>query len=229
MSTLWHGRFEGGPADELLAFTVSLDFDRRLAPDDLAGSRAHVRGLARAGILTDDEAEVVLAALDRVEDELRSGAFAFAPTDEDIHTAIERRVTDLAGPAGAKLHTGRSRNDQVATDLRLWTKRELAAVAGRIVALQRTLLDRATDAGERLPARVHAPAAGPAGAAGPPPAGARLGARPRRRSPARLPAPARRVAAGGRRAGGVVAAARSRRHRRRPRLRCDASTTASTR
>jgi argininosuccinate lyase len=156
MSTLWHGRFEGGPAAELLAFTVSLGYDRRLADDDLAGSRAHVRGLARAGILTDDEAGVVLAALDRVEDELRTGAFAFEPTDEDIHTAIERRVTALAGAAGAKLHTGRSRNDQVATDLRLWTKRELGEVARRVLALQRTLLDRARDAGPAyLPGYTH--------------------------------------------------------------------------
>ena len=156
MSTLWHGRFEGGPATELLAFTVSLGFDRRLAADDLAGSRAHVRGLARAGILADDESGVVLAALDRVEDELRTGAFAFEPTDEDIHTAIERRVTALAGPAGAKLHTGRSRNDQVATDLRLWTRRELGEIARRVVSLQRTLLDRAGDAGPAyLPGYTH--------------------------------------------------------------------------
>ena len=155
-ATLWHGRFAGGPADELLAFTVSLGYDRRLAPDDLAGSRAHVRGLARAGILAGDEADVVLAALDRVEDELRSGSFAFEPTDEDIHTAIERRVTALAGPAGAKLHTGRSRNDQVATDLRLWAKRELGEIARRVVALQRTLLDRAGDAGPAyLPGYTH--------------------------------------------------------------------------
>ena len=156
MSTLWHGRFEGGPAEELLAFTVSIDYDQRLAADDLAGSRAHVRGLARAGLLTDDEAGVVLAALDRVTDELRTGAFAFEPTDEDIHTAIERRVTALAGPAGAKLHTGRSRNDQVATDLRLWTKRELGEIARRVVALQRTLLERAGDAGAAyLPGYTH--------------------------------------------------------------------------
>ncbi|HET9611030.1 MAG TPA: argininosuccinate lyase [Acidimicrobiales bacterium] len=155
-ATLWHGRFAGGPADELLAFSVSLGYDRRLAPDDLAGSRAHVRGLARAGILAGDEADVVLAALDRVEDELRSGSFAFEPTDEDIHTAIERRVTALAGPAGAKLHTGRSRNDQVATDLRLWAKRELGEIARRVVALQRTLLDRAGDAGPAyLPGYTH--------------------------------------------------------------------------
>jgi argininosuccinate lyase len=156
MSTLWQGRFEEGPADELLAFTVSLPVDRRLAVDDLAGSRAHVRGLARAAILTDDEAAVVLAALDRVGDELASGRFSFEPTDEDIHTAIERRVTALAGAAGAKLHTGRSRNDQVVTALRLWCKRELAAVARRVLTLQRTLLDRAREAGGAyLPGYTH--------------------------------------------------------------------------
>jgi argininosuccinate lyase len=156
VATLWHGRFAGGPADELLAFTASLDYDRRLAVDDLAGSRAHVGGLAKAGLLTDEEAGVVLAALDRVEQELASGEFAFERGDEDIHTAIERRVTALAGPAGAKLHTGRSRNDQVATDLRLWAKRELTGVAHRVLALQRVLLDRARDAeGVYLPGYTH--------------------------------------------------------------------------
>jgi argininosuccinate lyase len=156
VATLWHGRFAGSPADELLAFTASLDYDRRLAVDDLAGSRAHVGGLAKAGLLTDEEAGVVLAALDRVEQELASGEFAFERGDEDIHTAIERRVTALAGPAGAKLHTGRSRNDQVATDLRLWAKRELTGVARRVLALQRVLLDRARDAeGVYLPGYTH--------------------------------------------------------------------------
>ena len=154
--TLWHGRFAGGPAEELLAYTVSLPFDRRLAADDLVGSRAHVRGLVRAGILDGDEAAAVLGALDTVEEELAGGTFAFEPSDEDIHTAVERRVTELAGPAGAKLHTGRSRNDQVATDLRLFTKRELALVAGRVLDLQRTLLARAEEAGdEYLPGYTH--------------------------------------------------------------------------
>ncbi|HEX4866626.1 MAG TPA: argininosuccinate lyase [Acidimicrobiales bacterium] len=156
MSTLWHGRFEGGPADELLAYTVSLPFDQRLAPDDIAGSRAHVRGLVRAGVLTEEEQAAVLAALDAVEAELAGGTFAFVPSDEDIHTAVERRVTELAGPAGAKLHTGRSRNDQVATDLRLYTKRALLEVAGRVLALQRVLLTAAEDAGEAyLPGYTH--------------------------------------------------------------------------
>ena len=153
--TLWHGRFEGGPADELLAFTVSLPFDQRLAPDDIAGSRAHVRGLARIGILTDAERDEVLTALDRVEGELADGSFAFLPSDEDIHTAVERRATELA-PAAAKIHTGRSRNDQVATDLRLYTKRSLLAVAQRVGTLQQVLLDRAIEAGDAyLPGYTH--------------------------------------------------------------------------
>jgi len=156
MSTLWHGRFEGGPADELLAYTVSLPYDQRLAPDDIAGSRAHVRGLVRAGVLTDAERDAVLAALDAVETELSDGTFTFVPSDEDIHTAVERRVTELAGGAGAKLHTGRSRNDQVATDLRLYTKRALSDVALRVVSLQEVLLQRAVDAGETyLPGYTH--------------------------------------------------------------------------
>jgi argininosuccinate lyase len=156
VATLWHGRFESGPADELLAYTVSLPFDQRLFPDDIAGSRAHVRGLARAGILDGAERDAVLAALDAVEVELSTGAFVFAPSDEDIHTAVERRVTELAGPAGAKLHTGRSRNDQVATDLRLYAKRELLAVAHRVLTLQEVLLERAVRAGEAyLPGYTH--------------------------------------------------------------------------
>ncbi|MFZ6002697.1 MAG: argininosuccinate lyase [Actinomycetota bacterium] len=156
MSTLWHGRFEGGPADELLAYTVSLPFDRRLGPDDIAGSRAHVRGLVRAGVLTEVERDAVLAALDSVEAELADGTFTFVASDEDIHTAVERRVTEVAGDAGAKLHTGRSRNDQVATDLRLYTKRAVSEVAGRVLALQEVLLQRAVEAGETyLPGYTH--------------------------------------------------------------------------
>src|SRR5690349_9677833 len=109
--TLWQGRFGGeGPADELLAFSVSIDYDRRLATDDIAGSRAHVRGLQRGGVLTEEETVAVLGALDTVERELAEGKLRFEPGDEDVHTVVERRVTELAGDAGAKLHTGRSRN-----------------------------------------------------------------------------------------------------------------------
>ena len=145
--TLWHGRFAGGPADELMAYTVSLPFDRRLWRDDIACSRAHVTGLAHVGILTVDERDAVLAALDVVEAEMSADTFVFAAGDEDIHTAVERRVTEICGPPGAKLHTGRSRNDQSVTGLRLWCKREVQLVAARIVALQEVLLDRAREAG----------------------------------------------------------------------------------
>ena len=156
MSTLWHGRFDADPADELMAYTASIGFDTRLAPDDIAGSRAHVRMLGRVGLLAEAEVGEVLAALDQAEQELASGEFEFAPGDEDIHTAIERRVTELAGPAGARLHTGRSRNDQVATDLRLFAKRELAAIAADVIALQGVLLDRAITAGDAgLPGYTH--------------------------------------------------------------------------
>ena len=155
--TLWQGRFgSSGPAEELLAYTVSLRYDSRLAADDIAGSKAHVKGLVAAGIITADDGSIVLAALDRVADEIAAGSLAFKPGDEDIHTAVERRVTELAGPAGARLHTGRSRNDQVATDLRLFTKRELRAVARRLLDLQKVLLDRAREAGEAyLPGYTH--------------------------------------------------------------------------
>jgi argininosuccinate lyase len=154
--TLWQGRFENAPSDELLAYTASLPFDQRLAPDDIAGSRAHVRGLMRGGLLSEAEAAAILVALDQVGDELAAGVFAFSPSDEDIHTAIERRVTALAGDAGAKLHTGRSRNDQCVTDLRLWCKRELRNVAQRVVALEQVLLRRAEESGEHyLPGYTH--------------------------------------------------------------------------
>ncbi|MFZ9443225.1 MAG: lyase family protein, partial [Ilumatobacteraceae bacterium] len=96
--TLWHGRFAGGPADELMAYTVSLPFDRRLWREDIACSRAHVTGLAHVGILQVAERDAVLAALDVVESEMATGSFVFAAGDEDIHTAIERRVTEIAHP-----------------------------------------------------------------------------------------------------------------------------------
>ncbi|HEX2273422.1 MAG TPA: argininosuccinate lyase [Acidimicrobiales bacterium] len=156
--TLWQGRMGDLPTDDLMAFTASLAFDVRLAPDDVAGSRAHVRGLVRAGLVTEEEAGTLLVALDRVERELAEGLFKFAPGDEDVHTAVERRVTELAGDAGAKLHSGRSRNDQVATDLRLWAKRALADVARKVMVLQEALLDRAREAeerGSRLPGYTH--------------------------------------------------------------------------
>ncbi|MDA8310371.1 MAG: argininosuccinate lyase [Actinomycetota bacterium] len=154
--TLWQGRLEGGMAGEAAALSVSMGFDRLLAADDIAGSKAHVRGLEKAGILTGDEASALLDALEHVGAELASGVFSFQATDEDVHTAVERRVTELAGEVGAKLHTGRSRNDQVATDLRLWTRRALIELAGEVVGLQEELLRRAEEAGDAyLPGYTH--------------------------------------------------------------------------
>ena len=156
MATLWHGRFEGGPGEALQALNDSLPFDRRMYREDVAGSRAHVRMLAQVGLMSDADAASVLHALDTTEAELADGSFDFQLSDEDIHTAVERRVTELAGDAGARLHTGRSRNDQVATDLRLWTLRELADLAGLVTAFQNTLAARADEVGEaHLPGYTH--------------------------------------------------------------------------
>ncbi|MCY3924548.1 MAG: argininosuccinate lyase [bacterium] len=154
--TLWSGRLEAAPAEELMAFTASLPYDRRLAGDDIAASHAHVRGLVRVGLLSEEDGDAVAGALEAAAAELASGDFVFAPGDEDIHTAVERRVTELAGAAGARLHTARSRNDQVACDLRLFVKRELLATGRGVLDLQQVLAGRAEEAGcARLPAYTH--------------------------------------------------------------------------
>ncbi len=154
-STLWHGRFAGSPSEALQALNDSLPFDQRMFREDIAGSRAHVRMLCDVGLFTEAERDGVLAALDTVEQEIESGSFDFQVNDEDIHTAVERRVTELK-PAGAKMHTGRSRNDQVATDLRLWTRSAIDEVLDLIERLQRTLLAHAEQAGDAyLPGYTH--------------------------------------------------------------------------
>ena len=154
-STLWHGRFAGGPSEALQALNDSLPFDQRMFREDIAGSRAHVRMLCDVGLFSEAERDGVLAALDTVEHEIESGSFDFQVNDEDIHTAVERRVTEL-DPAGAKMHTGRSRNDQVATDLRLWTRSAIDEVLDLVERLQRTLLTHAEQAGDAyLPGYTH--------------------------------------------------------------------------
>ena len=153
---LWHGRFGDPPSEDMLAFTRSIGFDTRLAADDIEGSRAHVCMLAGSGLVTEGERDAVLAALEQVAGEFERHEFRIVATDEDIHTAVERRVTELAGEAGAKLHTGRSRNDQVATDLRLWLRREGHDTALAVNGLQAVLLRRALDAGDvYLPGYTH--------------------------------------------------------------------------
>ena len=154
--TLWAGRLEGGMAPELAAMSISLGFDQQLGLVAVLGSAAHVRGLGRTGILSDEETQTLLSALEQVTGELSSGSFVFVESDEDIHTAVERRVTEIAGPVGGKLHTGRSRNDQVATDLRLWSRGALLDVAASVLALQRVLSARASEAGSvYLPGYTH--------------------------------------------------------------------------
>ena len=164
-TTLWHGRFAGAPADALAALNDSLPFDRRMFVEDIAASRAHVSMLAAAGLLTDGERDDIVAALDEVESEIAEGRMVWAPTDEDIHTAVERRATELC-EAAAKMHTGRSRNDQVATDLRLWTRGAIDELTGLLLGLARTLAARAREAHGadlRLPGYTHLQQAQPGG------------------------------------------------------------------
>jgi argininosuccinate lyase len=136
---LWAGGFAGPPDPGMWAYTASLATDRRLWPQDVAGSRAHARALVAAGVLDEGEGKLLLDGLAQVAAELAAGSFAWRESDEDVHTAVERRLTELVGAAGGKLHTGRSRNDQVATDLHLWLKQAHAdaavACAGLIDAL----------------------------------------------------------------------------------------------
>lgn len=150
-AALWHGRFESGPAEELMAYTESLSFDQRLWADDITGSRAHVAMLVSVGILSQQDGDAIASALNAVEAEFVNGSFVFEPSDEDIHTAIERRVTQIAGDAGARIHTARSRNDQVATDLRLWTKREVKRVRAHVLQLVDVLEARSQEADAQTP------------------------------------------------------------------------------
>ena len=125
------------------ALNASIDFDRRLWPHDVAQSRAHARMLAAQGVLSVEDRDALLAGLDAVEAELREARFPFAPDDEDIHMAVERRLTELAGPVGGRLHTARSRNDQVATDVALFTREAALAGAEAVTSLMAALIDAA--------------------------------------------------------------------------------------
>ena len=109
-NTLWHGRFDGDPSQALRELNDSLPFDRRMFREDIAGSRAHVEMLCEVGLLEANELQEILEALDAVETEIAAGEFEWAPSDEDIHTAVERRATEIT-PSAAKIHTGRSRNE----------------------------------------------------------------------------------------------------------------------
>ena len=140
---LWGGRFESGPADALARLSVSVQFDWRLARYDLLASGAHARVLHRAGLLDDTELARLLAAIDELSRDCRTGAFRPSAADEDVHTALERGLLERVGSLGGKLRAGRSRNDQVATDLRLYLRDHVRQVMSRLAELQTALMDQA--------------------------------------------------------------------------------------
>jgi argininosuccinate lyase len=155
--SLWGGRFTGGPAEALAALSRSTHFDWRLAPHDIAGSRAHARVLHRAGLLDDDGLATMLAGLDRLLADVRSGAFAAAEDDEDVHTALERGLIERAGPdVGGRLRAGRSRNDQIATLGRMYLREHARLVGGLLLDVVEALLAQArTHLGAPMPGRTH--------------------------------------------------------------------------
>jgi argininosuccinate lyase len=159
---LWGGRF-GEPSDpRAIEFGRSIEVDRELAQDDIAGSVAHVHGLGRAGILTKDEVETLVGGLQALAGDVEAGRIEWDPALEDVHLNLEAALVARVGPLGNKLHTGRSRNDQVATDLRLWLRRAIDRLDAGIVALERALVGLAERDGDAvLPGTTHTQPAQP--------------------------------------------------------------------
>ena len=158
---MWGGRFALGPSEALDALNRSLPVDHRLWPQDVFASKAWVHALCRAGVVTSAEETLLLEGLDRVADKLADGAAVGAP-DEDVHTLVERLLYAEVGAVAGKLHTGRSRNDQVATDLRLWTLTAIDELDAAVAALGRTLVAKAKDGLDTiLPGYTHGQRAQP--------------------------------------------------------------------
>ncbi|WP_134773542.1 argininosuccinate lyase [Ornithinimicrobium flavum] len=155
--SLWGGRFTGGPSDALAALSKSTHFDWRLAPYDLAGSRAHARVLHRARLLSDEHLHLMLEGLGRLLDDVRSGAFTPAETDEDVHTALERGLIERVGPdVGGRLRAGRSRNDQVAAQFRMYLRDQARLLGAKVLDVVRALCEQAErHAGVAMPGRTH--------------------------------------------------------------------------
>ena len=153
---MWGGRFESGPAQIMREITPSIDFDKRLAGEDLAGSRAHIRMLAQQGIVAKEDAEAILKGLDQIEREIAEGKFLFKRELEDIHLNIEARLGEIIGPAAGRLHTARSRNDQVVTDFRLWVRSACDRAEQGLLALCRALIAQAEKhTGDIMPGYTH--------------------------------------------------------------------------
>jgi argininosuccinate lyase len=149
-------RFEQEPDPVFWELNASLRFDRRLAPYDVRQSRAHARALRGVGVIDEAELDQLLVGLDRVEAELESGEFPFEPGDEDIHMAIERRLTEIAGRVGGKIHTGRSRNDQVATDLAMFVADHAGVARGLLIECMGRIVELGAEhRGARLPGYTH--------------------------------------------------------------------------
>lgn len=142
-NTMWGGRFAGGPAEIMQRINVSIGFDKRLYAEDIAGSKAHCAMLVRQGILPPEDGDLILEGLDRVQAEIEAGGFPFRDAHEDIHMNVEARLGELIGPAAGRLHTARSRNDQVATDFRLWCRNAIDRLDRQMAGLQAALLDQA--------------------------------------------------------------------------------------
>ena len=159
---MWGGRFSVKPAALMQAINVSIGFDKRLASQDLAGSRAHAAMLADVGVISKADAAAILGGLDAIEAEMAAGTFPFRDEYEDIHMNVEARLAELIGPASGRLHTARSRNDQVALDFRLWVRDACDRAAGQLKALQRVLLDQAeANADTIMPGFTHMQSAQP--------------------------------------------------------------------
>ena len=153
---MWGGRFEGASDERMAEFTRSIDFDCALAVDDIAGSIAHVHGLGRAGLLAADEVETLVRGLEGLRAEVEAGKVTWDPALEDIHMNLEVALRERIGPVAGRLHTGRSRNDQVATDMRLWLRRTIDGLDGAIVEMERALVGLADRDGEAiLPGMTH--------------------------------------------------------------------------
>ncbi|RLQ88616.1 argininosuccinate lyase [Notoacmeibacter ruber] len=159
---MWGGRFASGPDAVMDAINASIDFDRALYREDIEGSLAHAEMLAAQGIISDEDHAAIRDGLAKIEKEIEEGTFQFSRQLEDIHMNIEARLSALIGPAAGRLHTGRSRNDQVALDFRLWVKRELKRIDGALAKLIETFLARAEEHAETyLPGFTHLQTAQP--------------------------------------------------------------------
>jgi argininosuccinate lyase len=160
--SLWGGRFSAKPGAVMQAINVSIGFDRRLAAEDLAGSKAHVAMLAAQGIIPEADGVAILGALDAIEAEMQGGTFPFRDEFEDIHFNVEKRLEELIGPAAGRLHTARSRNDQVALDFRLWVRAACDRTIEQILGLQRALVAQAEPhAATLMPGFTHLQSAQP--------------------------------------------------------------------